>query len=341
MESMSKRRTLLVLVLLVVAVSLLFAGGQTERTVGDEFRIIAQDPGTSFYSYATTMTGLLGETFPSDVSVEVIPRGGSVANPMTLNAGEGEIAFALSFPASRAYHGDPEMYEGREPAQNIRGITGGMHTSYSFILARRDYVERTGYTTLEEMFSGDRLPNVGMKPTGSVVLPIADTILKTVGSSLDELRSANRLLQGTVPQVGEMLQDGRVDIYFESVPLNHPGLTEVTLTNDLVYIPVPEVAVEDMLQQGFALATVPAGSYDGLDRDYDTPALSMVILAHKDAPEDLVYLFTKAIVEGRDKLGEEQPALATWDPEVGMRPEYAAVPLHPGAQRYYDEQGWR
>ncbi len=161
---------------------------------------VAQQPGTSFYSYAMVMSRLMSEEFPPNSKIEVIPRGGSVSNPTILNEGGADIALTQAYTATLASKGTV-MYEGRGPATNIRGVTGALDTAYVWALAKKSYVERTGFTTLEEMFSAEELPRVGMKPMGSVVIPIADTILGTVGTSTDELRATNKLMLITMTKV--------------------------------------------------------------------------------------------------------------------------------------------
>ena len=305
-----------------------------------DLTIIAQQPGSSFYSYATTMSKLFSEALPEGSSVNIVPRGGSVANPTVLNAGKGDIAFGLSYTAKLAYSGDENVYAGRGAHENITGVTGGMHMSYTYVLARRDYVEETGLSSLEEMLASDDVPRIAMKPQGSIVLPIAENILSAYGWSLDKLRDANKLTQGRPSQISEMLRDNRVDVYFENAPTNHAGVTEVKLTNDMVFLPISEEASNLLVKNGMTAQTVPAGTYRGMDQDYVTTATGMVIMAHKDTPVDTVYEFIKAIVEGRDRLVAENAALSHWDPKTTIGIEYTAVPLHPGAAKFYEEMGW-
>lgn len=340
---MQKRKISTLLV--IVMMSALFISGlgvvgfAASEQEGMNMWILAMQPGTSLYSYALTISRLLSETLPPNSRIEVIPRGGSAANPTILNEGGADIALCSSYLAAKAYRGIGE-YEGRGPATNIRSVTGNMDIVYTWFLALKSYVDKTGFTTLEEMFSGPKneWPRVGMKPAGSTVPPDTDMLLRrTLGISLDEVRDAGKLIQAQPAQIAEMLRDGRLDIYFESAALNHAGLTEVTLTNDMVFIPYPKEGCEYLLENGMYMATVPPGGYRGLT-EYVTPASGNVIIANKNAPEDMIYLLIKTLVERREELARDNAALSGWNPEeysLGM-----VLPLHPGAKRYYDERGW-
>ncbi len=52
------------------------------------FSIVAQPPGSGPYGYATTMAKFMKEALPEGSTINVIPRGGSMVNPSTLNMGK-------------------------------------------------------------------------------------------------------------------------------------------------------------------------------------------------------------------------------------------------------------
>lgn len=82
---------------------------------------------------------------------------------------------------------------------------------------------------------------------------------------------------------------------------------------------------------------VPAGTYPGQTEDLATIAEPNALLVRADVAEDDVYLLTKVIFENLTFLGNMHPAALQITKEralVGM-----AVPLHPGAARYFDEIG--
>ncbi|WP_428774749.1 TAXI family TRAP transporter solute-binding subunit [Vibrio sp.] len=322
------------------AATVTMSGAVMAKDAFKDVTIIAQQPGTSFYSYATTISQLLKEDFPAGSSTKIVPRGGSVSNPTLLNAGKGDFAFTLSYTAKLAYDGDEVVYTGRGPHSDIAAVTGGMNYTYTYILARRDFVERTGAKSLEDMLKMDELPRFAMKPQGPIVLPIADVILSPYNYDLNKLRSAGKLIQGQPSQISEMLRDKRADVYFEVAAVNHPGLTEVTLTNDMVFLPISDNAKDKLIANGMVDIDLPRDTYRGMDSDYHTVATGLVILANKNTSEDVVYEFTKSIVENNERLKGENKSLATWEPKDSVNLKYTAVPLHPGAAKFYKEKGW-
>lgn len=87
----------------------------------------------------------------------------------------------------------------------------------------------------------------------------------------------------------------------------------------------------------FSSSTVPAGSYSSLDSDYQTIGLYNFAVAHKDLPDDLVYRIVKAVFATRDELVKAQASAKETVPANISRNK--ALPVHPGAVRYYREIG--
>ncbi len=302
---------------------------------------IAQQPGTGFYTHATTIARFMLEALPKGSTFNVVPRGGSMSNPTALDQGKGDFALTQSASAAWAWEGLADVYGSYGKHKNLRYVSVGQMTSnYSPAVARKEYVDKTGNDTLEKVLNAKEMPRLGLKPQGSIVLPIFSEVLKAYGKNLEDFRKAGKMIQAQPSQIGEMMKDGRVDIYFENIALHHPAFTEVALTNDLVYLPISEKALKHMVSMGMPPSEMPVNSFKGITKPYAVPTTSTVILAHKDANEEAVYLMTKALIERKKELLAENPMFNDWNPEKDHDRTGIAVPLHPGAERYYREIGW-
>ncbi len=82
---------------------------------------------------------------------------------------------------------------------------------------------------------------------------------------------------------------------------------------------------------------IPAGTYPGQEEDIDTIAQPNFLATHEDIPEEHVYQITKTIYENLTFLQAIHPATNSMSLEVAI--SGLPVPLHPGAARYYAEQG--
>lgn len=303
--------------------------------------IIAQQPGTGPYGYATSVSKYLQAVLPEGSTINVVPRGGSMANPTTINMGKGDIGFAATSSMQWAYDGVESVYGKHGKHTNLRRISiGPMNINYTFIAARKDWVDKTGIDTFEKLINAKEMPRIAMKPPGSIVAPIFEEMFRLAGKDLEEYQKANKMIRVQPSQIGEMMRDGRVDVYLECVPPSHPSVTEIALTNDLVFIPIPLDLIEKMNHFGMFPTTMVKDSYRGVNADYPTTGTGNNFIAYSGADEEVVYLATKTIVENRDNFVEDNPQCRSWEPEKDLNVDAFTVPLHPGAERYYKERGW-
>ena len=87
----------------------------------------------------------------------------------------------------------------------------------------------------------------------------------------------------------------------------------------------------------YTIDDIPANTYKNQDREVVAPAVMATLVARSSLPEDLVYRFTKAVFDNLPQLHSAHAAarnLTLQTALVGM-----ALPLHPGAQRFFKENG--
>jgi uncharacterized protein len=91
------------------------------------------------------------------------------------------------------------------------------------------------------------------------------------------------------------------------------------------------------LNPGYTLATVKKGSYPGQDNDVKVIAYATHIFVSCKLPADEVYKMTKAIVDNTKNLASIAKAIG--GQKVADFAEDIGVPFHPGAAKYYKENG--
>jgi TRAP-type uncharacterized transport system substrate-binding protein len=89
----------------------------------------------------------------------------------------------------------------------------------------------------------------------------------------------------------------------------------------------------------FADAAIPAGAYPGIDEATPTLAIRALWITSADQPEELIYAITRALWQDstRKALLARHPAGAEITLDRAL--EGVAIPLHPGAERFYREAG--
>ncbi len=298
--------------------------------------IISMPPGTGWYTYGTTFSQMIPKATDGEVGIKLIPRGGGMTNPVVVNDKKADFGFTTSNAAVWARDGLTDIYKGRKNP-DLRMVLDGMQEAYTLIIARKSWVEETGNDTLEEIVNADKLV-FATKPTGSQVPILADFMFKSMGTSFDKMKEEGKIVQMGSGQAGQMMRDNAIDVYMDNVPAMHPNVTEMTLTNDVVYIPFPKKVLADMAKVGLPTGNMPAGTYNGQTEDYVTPVSATVFVTNASVDEDTVYNVTKTLVEHEKEIKESHVPLKFWQPEKIAMSDL--VELHPGAAKYYREQGW-
>lgn len=85
---------------------------------------------------------------------------------------------------------------------------------------------------------------------------------------------------------------------------------------------------------------IPAGSYNGIDKDVHTYTLPQMWLCRADLPEDLVYQIIKAVYENDEERNAIHPLAKMYNIKNAFRGTNGVpVGFHPGAIKYYKEKG--
>ncbi|CAM2961044.1 TAXI family TRAP transporter solute-binding subunit [Vibrio diazotrophicus] len=312
--------------------TLLVSGATYAKTV----KVIAEEPGGGWYTYGTTFSKIISENTDGAYTVDLIPRGGGMTNPVAVNNHKADFGFATSNASAWAKDGLTDIYKGRKN-ENLRSMLNGLQEAYTMVAARKEWVEKTGNDTLEKIMAADDVV-IATSPTGSQVPIIADFMFKALGSDLKKMRDSGKLIQIGGGQMSQMLRDKTIDVFIENVPANHPSVTEMTLTTDVVYIPFPTAVLNALSDVGLPTGVMKNGTYKGQTEDYINPVSASVFTTSKDVDDETVYRVTKALVEGQEAIKAAHAPLRVWNPEkTAMQ---STLPLHPGAQKYYAERGW-
>lgn len=311
--------------------------GLAAPALADNLKIGAMREGSSWYVFAATLEQLL-EPALEGTDVEVLARGGGVANPMVVQNGDAMVALSNVATAVWAHDGH-DMYEGAS-APDIRALVGGLNSVHVGVMAREDFLEKVGTSDLEEILNSGEPIRVVMKPTGSSAPPTADMIMEALGSSREAIEQAGgEIIQVATPQIPTVIRDGNADVYFDTIIKGHPTITEVSLTGDVRFLDIPQKALEVLEQNGLN-----PGQYGPWFEGQDGPNwgadLGTVLIAHADLSEEVAYQITKTLVENAEKMGEAHAAWQNFDPQEAWKPAKTGISLHPGAEKYYKERGW-
>lgn len=181
---------------------------------------------------------------------------------------------------------------------------------------------------------------VGIAQAGSGTQIAVELILGDHGVNRDNIDEAE--LNNS--QSAERIADGQLDAYFYAAGTPVAAMIQLDNTKgmELYSFTDEEVAMANKTVPYYIPSTIPAGTYAGIDYDVNTVAVSGILVTNANQEDDLIYEITKALWSktARKLLdnGHAKGKVITLETALdGV--EGIGVPMHPGAERFYKEQG--
>ncbi len=280
--------------------------------------------GTSgvYYPMGVALSKIFSEVI-EDARVQVQATKASVENLNLLQAGKGELAFSLGDSVKAAAEGDAEAGF-PQPLDKLRGVTA-IYPNYIQIVASAE----SGIRTLEDL-RGMRV-SVGAPKSGTELN--ARAILAAAGMSYDDFAKVEFL---PFAESVELMKNRQLDATLQSAGLGVASLKDLSTSIPISVVAIP-VEIADALGAPYVSAAIPADTYDGQTEDVTTVAVINFLITHEDVPEETVYQMTRGMYENLDELRAAHSAAEAIDLQQALTG--MPVPLHPGAKRYFDEQG--
>ncbi|UJL46135.1 TAXI family TRAP transporter solute-binding subunit [Virgibacillus sp. NKC19-16] len=331
-----KQNKLLLFGMLLFAVLMLLAacGGESEDTGGEaegddgggseeapEFlSMLTGGTSGTYYPLGGEMAQNIGDD--TGIQTDALSSNASADNVVALQNGEAELAMVQTDVMSNAVEG-VNSFEG-EPVDNVLAI-GSLYPETIQIVSSAD----SGIETVEDLEG--MAVSVGAPGSGTYVN--AEQILEVHGLSMDDINAQNLDFDESTSGI----QDGNIDAAFITSGTPTGAVEGLGATVDISIVSMEEDKIAELIEQYpyYAEDTIEAGTYGSVDEDITTAAVMAMMVVTEDIPEDTVYEITKSMYENASEMAHDKAELITT--ETGL--DGVGIDLHPGAQRYFDEEG--
>jgi hypothetical protein len=274
--------------------------------------------GGTFQVYATAWGDVISKKLGIATNVEA--TAGPISNIQLVDRGDSDVGMVTMGPAYEAYNGigwADKKYE------NIRTIFP-MYVSYLHWFVSPSANAGSVYDL------GGKIVGTGAK--GGTPDYYGQRLFKDLGINV------SRIVNGSFSEYSNLMADGKIDAFGVFAPTGHPTGTEVIKTQNAKVIGVGEKSKELAKQYGITSGIIKANSYEGQSEDIETLTIWSAFIVKKDLPEDFVYELVKTTFESKPELAKAVKQAE--ELSVDVVPEsITAVPLHPGAIKFYEEKG--
>jgi TRAP transporter TAXI family solute receptor len=308
--------------LLGAATALALAGAGLPAQAQDFINVLTGGTSGVYYPLGVALSKVFSDKVKgSRPSVQATKA--SVENLTLLQQGKGEIGFTLGDSLAMGWAGDEEAGF-RSKLDKLRGITA-IYPNYIQVVASKE----SGIKTLADL-KGKRL-SVGAPKSGTELN--ARAILQGAGLTYKDLGKVEYLPFG---ESVELMKNRQLDATLQSAGLGVSSIRDLATSVPIVVVEIP-AAVVDKVGSPYVKASIPPNTYEGQTEAVPTAAVVNYLVTHSGVKDETVYQMTKAIYESLPDLAAAHAAARDIKLESAL--SGMPVPMHPGAQRYFDEKG--
>jgi len=319
---------LLVLLLLVICVNMTVVGAEKTLLIG------TSSPGGNWYIAGALLAKELEGLFPG-VGVGSGP-GGSFSNVVKVNDGkEMQLGMTNAMVQLLGFKGVKPFFE--NPNTNIRFVGTVESMLWQMVVPKNSNIQ-----SIKDLAN----KRINPSPVGWSDRYFAENLLGAYGITFDSITKNGGVVHGLgFDDAAQMMQDGQLDCTMTMGAIM-PFIINLDARPGIRFLPVEGPEVDKLLAEpnmaGWTKSVLKKGTYEGLEEDVPTVAITTIIICNADMSDEDVYKITKAIYESGFQTDMFQVYEQKGFPKTCNLldvPKCANIPVHPGAKKYFDEMG--
>ena len=261
----------------------------------------------------------------TNISASSVGSGGSVENLKRVSSGESDFGLAYAVDSALGYVGKLPKDENKYSGQRVLGYLYGAPAQLVINAG-------SGINSASDL-KGKR---VAVGNAGSGAAASAERFFRHIGV-WDNFKPT---FMG-YSAAASAFKDGKIDAFWVLVGYPNRSIIEASVQAKINLVDVGLEAEKTGFYDAFAYSptTIPAGIYGKDVGECQTFQDSTMLIANKDLSEDLVYAVMKTLWS-KDGMEAMVTAAKTFE-EMNLENAFrgASVPLHPGAVKFWKEQG--
>jgi TRAP transporter TAXI family solute receptor len=310
----------------------------TAAYAGQTLKMATIAPGSSAYLTMTTMATMINQA-QDNIEIKVDATGAATKHMIDL--AKGKIDICMNSPvvyslmkAKKAMY--KKLPDAPELAKNLNLLFWFPYGQYHVVT----YAD-AGMKTLKDI-KGKR---VFLGPPGGGAWNAAKEWVQVTTGYLPNKDFDN--VKGSWSSAFQGFQDRQFDVYIAGGIAPFPQVEQLALTSRLHLLGLSKTeyesnkgAITATTKPGREVGIIPVGTYGaGVDNKTDVYTLGSVVgvSVNKSMDADLAYQLTKLFWEEAEKNAKTHPWLANLSKKYAV--QNGGMKLHPGAARYYKEQG--
>ena len=293
----------------------------------DEFvRMVSGPSGGSWYPLGAKIMQVLQDDVEGISTSNT--SGGGVGNVKAVDAGDAEMGWSYGHTTANGYNG-VGVFEKKH--ENVRHFAT-LYPSY-FQTAVPVDSDIQSYADMKDK-------NISPGQAGFTGTAFAESILQYYGFNFEDVKANGGAVQHvSYTESVALMKDGHIDVYMAVTSMPQASFIELEQSPGIRFIGIPQDDLQKIIDAnpGYISGTMNAGVYESLKEDVQTLGAVANIVISKDVPDDIVYQMCKSFWAHHADFAEVKGIWNSVKLENAL--DGVAIPVHPGAQRCYDELG--
>jgi TRAP transporter TAXI family solute receptor len=285
-----------------------------------DLRMMTGPQGGSWIPIGGQLKDLWEKAIPG-TSLQVFP-GAGIANVRGIEEGKAEIGLANSISTADAMSGRPPF---NKPHDNVCNIASLYPQYFQFVV-----LADSGINKISDL-KGKSITTQQRGNTGEV---ITRHFLEAHGLSFNDVKVS---FVGYTDSVNQM-KDGHAIAFGLNTQAPAGAVMDLQAARDIKFFEQTDIYDKMLkLNPSYKMITLPKGTYPKQDKDLQVIGFFTHVVASCKLPENDVYTMTKVIADNTKTLGTVARDILALKPQA-MAADIG-VKFHPGAAKYYKEQG--
>ena len=315
-------RAALAAITLVAAVSV-----APDAAAQNRISITTGGTGGVYYPLGGGMANILSKYVPGMTATAEV-TGGSVDNLKLIASGKAEVGFSMVDAAWDGYKGHGKFKDAPVAARTLMVLYPNRMQVVT--------VEGSGINKLSDL----RGKRVSTGSPGSGVEVMTLRVLEAMG--IDPKKDIEQARLGAAESVNA-LKDRKIDAFFWVGGVPTAAITDLAATPGIkVKLIDHSEAIAAMNQKYgplYVKGIIPAGSYAGQDKPVENIDVWNILVADDKMSNDMAYKIVKTLMEKKPELVAVHKEASNID--LRYQAVGSPLPWHPGAKKYFEEQGVR
>jgi len=259
-----------------------------------------------------------------DLKVQSLP-GAGIANVRGIEEGKAEVGLANTITTADAVAGTGEAPLDKKHGKVCNVAT--LYPQYFQVVVPAD----SGINTIKDV-KGKGFATQVKGNTGEL---IARHVLRVSGMTYNDVKAS---FTNSYTDSVEQVKDNRMHMFTLGTGIPASSVMDLASARDIRLLDMSAL-YEDMrkINPAYKLVTIPKGTYPKQDKDVQVIGYYTHVIAACSLPDDTVYRMTASFVPNKDSIAAVYKELAKLTPQVMAQD--IGVPFHPGAAKWYKEQG--